>query len=63
MSVRIRPGAPKDINIRTTKEDHMLFNSFLVLIGILIGWNLPQPEYAKNIQAKVVAWFKKKLKR
>jgi hypothetical protein len=25
--------------------------------GAFIGWNLPQPEIAKKIQAKVLGWF------
>jgi hypothetical protein len=31
----------------------------LVLIGAFIGWNLPQPIWAKWIQAKAVSLFKK----
>ncbi len=32
-----------------------MFGTLLcVSIGILIGWNLPQPQWAKNLQAKVV---------
>lgn len=38
----------------------MLFNILLVAIGVLIGWNLPQPQYAKDLQEKIVAWFKEK---
>lgn len=29
-----------------------------VLIGIAIGWNLPQPAWAKYVQEKVTTWFK-----
>lgn len=32
---------------------------FWVLIGAFIGWNFPQPWWAKYIQAKVVAKFTK----
>jgi hypothetical protein len=28
-----------------------------LLIGMFIGWNLPQPEWAKAIQDKVVSLF------
>lgn len=27
-------------------------------IGIVIGWNIPQPSWARDLQAKVVAWFR-----
>ena len=29
------------------------------IIGLLIAWNFPQPQFAKDIQAKVVGFFKK----
>jgi hypothetical protein len=28
------------------------------LVGLFIGWNLPQPEWAKIVQAKVLSYFK-----
>jgi hypothetical protein len=31
----------------------------LILIGTFIGWNLPQPEWAKTIQAKVLSYIHK----
>ena len=31
---------------------------FWVCVGILIGWNLPQPNWAKSLQDKVVAAIK-----
>ena len=31
-----------------------------VAAGCFIGWNFPQPAYAKYIQAQVQAWFTKK---
>lgn len=36
----------------------MIEMTVYILIGMFIGWNLPQPDYAKMIQDKVVAWFK-----
>jgi len=27
-------------------------------VGMLIGWNFPQPVWAKAAQDKVVGWFK-----
>jgi hypothetical protein len=29
-----------------------------IAIGAFIGWSVPQPEWAKSIQAKVVGFFK-----
>jgi hypothetical protein len=31
---------------------------FWVTVGIVIGWNLPQPDWAKTLQDKVVAALK-----
>ena len=36
----------------------MIETIFYITIGTFIGWNCPQPAYAKAIQEKVVAWFK-----
>ena len=33
---------------------HILFG----IIGLVIGWNLPQPEWAKKLQQKVIDFFK-----
>jgi hypothetical protein len=33
-----------------------------LLLGAFVGWNFPQPEFAKNIQAKVLAIFNKETK-
>ncbi len=32
---------------------------FWILIGAFIGWNLPQPFWAKYVQEKVQDWLKK----
>jgi hypothetical protein len=37
----------------------MLENLFWIAVGALIGWNFPQPDYAKALQAKVASFFKK----
>ena len=37
----------------------MLETLFWLALGAFIGWNFPQPEVAKNIQAKVIAVFRK----
>ncbi len=36
----------------------MLSILFWICVGILIGWNLPQPDWAKSLQDKVVAAIK-----
>lgn len=28
-----------------------------IVIGAVVGWNFPQPQFAKDMQAKVTAWF------
>ncbi len=33
----------------------MLWTLLMVLVGVLIGWHFPQPEWAKPYVAKVVA--------
>lgn len=36
----------------------MLFALFWVLVGLFIGWNLPQPPWARELQDKVVGVVK-----
>jgi len=31
-------------------------------VGAFIGWNFPQPQFAKNIQAKILSMFNKEPK-
>lgn len=28
-----------------------------IVIGAFIGWSVPQPQWAKDVQAKVKSWF------
>jgi len=37
----------------------MLMTIFLIVAGAFVGWNVPQPKFAKAIQA----WVVKKIKR
>lgn len=37
----------------------MLETLFWVFVGALVGWNFPQPDFAKAIQAKLWSLFKK----
>jgi hypothetical protein len=37
----------------------MLETLFYLAVGAFIGWNFPQPEFAKTLQSKIVALFKK----
>lgn len=32
-----------------------------IVVGVVIGWQLPQPQWAKTTQAAVVGWVKTKL--
>lgn len=36
----------------------MLESLFWLLVGIVIGWNLPQPDWAKDMQDRVVKFFR-----
>lgn len=38
----------------------MLETLFWLAIGAFVGWNFPQPEFAKKLQARVLAVFKNK---
>ena len=37
----------------------MLETLFWLVLGAFIGWNFPQPEFAKRIQTRVMAVIKK----
>ena len=43
---------------RTALERIMWSTLFWICVGIFIGWNLPQPTWAKSLQDKVVAAIK-----
>ena len=36
----------------------MLETLFWLLLGAFIGWNFPQPQFARNLQAKVMGIIK-----
>ena len=38
----------------------MLETLFWIAVGAFIGWNLPQPDFAKSIQAKILGLLKGK---
>jgi hypothetical protein len=38
----------------------MLETLFWLAIGAFIGWNFPQPSFAKNIQAKIIEVLSKR---
>ena len=38
----------------------MLETLFWLLLGAFIGWNFPQPDFARTIQSKLLDLFKKK---
>lgn len=37
----------------------MLETLIWVVVGLFVGWNFPQPDYAKAIQNKILGIFKK----
>lgn len=37
----------------------MLTSLLYFVAGTFLGWNLPQPEWAANLQKKVIDFFKK----
>lgn len=37
----------------------MLETLFWLALGAFVGWNFPQPDFAKRIQVRVMAMFKK----
>ena len=37
----------------------MLDTIFLVLVGVFIRWNLPQPTWAKYVQTMIMGWVSK----
>jgi hypothetical protein len=36
----------------------MLYTLTILIVGIFIGWNLPQPPWARDLQASVVRTVK-----
>jgi hypothetical protein len=38
----------------------MIEAAIYILIGMFVGWNLPQPLWAKEVQSKVFSYIKKK---
>lgn len=36
----------------------MLYTLFVLIIGVFIGWNLPQPPWARDLQERVVTSVK-----
>lgn len=39
----------------------MLENILIMFIGAFVGWNIPQPVWAKNIQNRIVNSIKKSI--
>jgi hypothetical protein len=36
----------------------MLYTLTILIIGIIIGWNLPQPSWARDLQERIVNFVK-----
>lgn len=41
----------------------MIETLFCIAIGILIGWNLPQPSWAKDLQDRAVEFVRNLMRR
>jgi len=37
----------------------MIEAAIYIAIGAFIGWNIPQPQWSKTLQDKVIGWFRK----
>jgi hypothetical protein len=44
----------------TTKENKMIDTLIWIAVGAFIGWNFPQPFWAKTVQEKLQAMIAKK---
>lgn len=42
---------------RTLSGNHMA-TLFWICVGIVIGWNMPQPAWARDVQRRVVSWLR-----
>ena len=40
-----------------------MYTLIILIIGILIGWNLPQPQWAKILQSKTMAALRSVLRK
>lgn len=40
-----------------------MWTLLMIAVGVLIGWNFPQPEYTKQAQASLTAWAKAQWKK
>jgi hypothetical protein len=38
-----------------------MWTLLMIGLGVLIGWQFPQPTFAKKVQDKIVAWTKAKI--
>ena len=56
---RLVSTTKENIRRNKIKGDRMLETLFWLALGAFIGWNFPQPEFAKNIQAKIIAMVRK----
>lgn len=36
-----------------------MFTLVVFVAGAFVGWNFPQPQFAKDLQDKVIAWINK----
>lgn len=48
--------------LNNSEENIMLDTLFWLAVGAFIGWNFPQPQFAKDIQSKYLQKYIDKLK-
>lgn len=38
-----------------------MWSVLMIGVGVIVGWQLPQPQWAKDLQARLVAWVRSKV--
>jgi len=51
--VRLRRKQDENLVIRFGSAE--MYTLFVLAVGIFIGWNIPQPDWARDLQEKVMA--------
>lgn len=39
-----------------------MYTIAMLVLGAFVGWNFPQPEFAKKVQEKFLDWYNSKFK-
>lgn len=62
LSGTIRRSVYLKMLLNSVEENIMLETLFWIIVGAFIGWNFPQPQYAKDIQSKYLQKYVDRLK-